>query len=235
MSDIIKVYIGFDANECRAWDVCASSILANTNSPVDIVRLDQKKLRMAGVYRRQFYTQGDQHIDVVDNLPFSTAFSFSRFLVPALTLWTGHAIFVDSDFLFRDDIAKIWEMRDDTPLRVAKSNFHPKNHTKMRGNVVQSDYPRKLWSSLMLFNCAHPKIMALTPYQVNFFPGSYLHQVAWLDDKDIGILPCKWNWVPGASDQSLDPSAIHYTSGTPDVPGHHNEPYAKEWLSYGNK
>lgn len=231
MRDIIRVYIGFDKRESVAWEICAESILANTSYPVQIVKLDQERLRMASMYRRQFYKEGEQMIDAVDGLPFSTDFSFSRFLVPALCLWQGHAIFVDSDFLFRDDIARLWGMRSNSkPLQVVKNVYHPKKGRKMRDGVRQTDYPRKLWSSLMLWNCAHPKTQALTPYQVNFYPGPWLQQFKWLEDSDIGEIPSRWNWVNGASD-AVEPAAIHFTEGTPDVPGMHDTPYADEWFA----
>ena len=46
--------------------------------------------------------------------------------------------------------------------------------------AVQTVYPRKNWSSLMLFNCDHPAVRALTPDVVNRESGAYLHRMQWV-------------------------------------------------------
>ena len=63
--------------------------------------------------------------------------------------------------------------------------------------AVQTAYPRKNWSSLMLFNCDHPSVKALTPEVVNRENGAYLHRLQWAEDSDIGALPVEWNWLEG--------------------------------------
>jgi hypothetical protein len=41
-------------------------------------------LRLMNMYWREHKEDGNQKIDLLDGRPFSTEFSFSRFLVPAL-------------------------------------------------------------------------------------------------------------------------------------------------------
>jgi hypothetical protein len=107
---------------------------------------------------------------------------------------------------------------------VVKHNYIP-HATKMdaQRNVI---YARKNWSSLMLFNCAHPAIKALTPAVINNVHRDSLHGFMWLKDEHIGALPFEWNWL------ELQPKAVHFTDGTPDLPGYEAASYAPEWWSY---
>ena len=82
---------------------------------------------------------------------------------------------------------------------------------------VQSTYPRKNWSSFMIFNCDHPDVRALTPAVVNLATASYLHRFEWIsDDSAIGSLDLDWNFLEGEYPKpSATPRAIHYTNGGP--------------------
>ena len=113
-------------------------------------------------------------------------------------------------------------------LMCVKHDYAPDDATKMDGQV-QSQYSRKNWSSFMIFNNAHPKNTKLCPQYINSLPGRDLHAFCWLDDDDIGALPEKWNWLEGHSDGNIKPSAVHFTRGTPDMPGYEEIPYAQEW------
>jgi hypothetical protein len=93
---------------------------------------------------------------------------------------------------------------------------------------IQLAYPRKNWSSLVLWNCLHPAHSVL-PELVNTWTGRRLHGFEWLDDKLIGALPEAWNWLEGHSSPALDPKAVHFTRGTPDLPGYGEVAYAGEW------
>ena len=95
-------------------------------------------------------------------------------------------------------------------------DYRPKEKTKMDG-AVQTVYPRKNWSSLMLFNCDHPSVRALTLDVVNRESGAYLHRMQWVADEDIGELPVEWNWLEGWNEKpaSGTPNAVHFTRGGP--------------------
>ena len=161
--------------------------------------------------------------DAADGKPFSTEFSFTRFLTPSLQP-EGWALFMDSDFLFRADIAELAADFDDSySLMCVKHDYAPKDKTKMAGQL-QQNYARKNWSSLMAFNCSKSHV---TPWEVNSQPGSWLHQMKWLSDNEIGTLPKAWNWLDGHS--KGEAKAVHFTRGTPDMAGWENTQYADEW------
>lgn len=229
---VIPVYIGYDSEQGdAAYRVCRESILDHASEPVHITRLDLDWLSRIGLYTRPYFRTGDQKYDGLDGKPFSTEFSFSRFLVPSLQP-EGWAIFCDSDFLFLDDIAKLWALRDDQYAAMCvKHDYHPDEGVKMRGQR-QVCYFRKNWSSLVMWNCDHPLAHVLTPLLANIKKGSYLHGFQWLEDYHIGAIPEAWNWLDGHSSEDIKPSAVHFTRGTPDMEGWGNTKYAGHWLRY---
>lgn len=159
----------------------------------------------------------------------STEFALTRFVVPSIT--TGLALFVDCDVLARANVEDIFhraERERDKALWCVKHTHSPLPGIKMDGQI-QSAYPRKNWSSLMLFDCDHPANRRLTPDFVNTAKGLDLHQMCWLDDCLIGDLDQSWNWLAGHSDPEIDPDIVHFTDGTPNLPGYENAPYAEEW------
>lgn len=136
---------------------------------------------------------------------------------------------MDCDVLVRRDINELFDLADPTKaVMVVKHDYRPANDTKMDGQT-QSTYPRKNWSSVMLFNLGHPANRDLTVEMVNSLPGRDLHRFCWLPDHLIGELPQEWNWLVGHSDRSIDPAIVHFTEGTPSMPGHENDPYSDEW------
>ena len=226
--DPLRVFIGYDPREAVAWDVCAHSMREHSSAPLAITKLDLEWLRRIGLYRRTFYTENGQRFDCTDGRPFSTDFSFSRFLAPMLA-GSGKCLFVDSDFLFRSDVAALFSLANPRyAASVVKHAYDPPAATKMRGQV-QAAYDRKAWSSLVLWNCDHALTQSLTPYEVNFRPGRWLHGFRWLPDTDLGALPAEWNWLDGHSDPTMEPHAVHFTRGTPDMPGWEWTQYSGEW------
>lgn len=229
------VFIGYDKREDASYRSCVASLYYHATVPIDVVPLDQDTLRQCSLYRRGWFVVDGQPYDNQDQKPFSTEFSFSRFLSPVIgrILQRKYAMFVDSDFMFRDDVNKLFsEIDPGSTVSVVKHNYKPVESTKLRGNLKQEAYNRKLWSALMIFNTESPDVRALTTYQVNFQPGSWLHGFQWTDEKSIGALPHEWHWIPGHSPDSLNPKAVHYTLGTPDVDGHEFDPYADEWRAF---
>ena len=172
----------------------------------------------------------------------SNKFIYSRFLTPYLNQFDGWAIFADGDMICREDIKQLWDLRNDCyAVMVAKHDYQTKVTTKYFGNKNEN-YPRKNWSSLILWNCAHPANRILDPAFVQSQPGSYLHRFSWLKDEEIGSLPLEWNWL--AIEYPVNPQAklIHYTLGTPclkdyaqtDMANYWEEVYARSQEGMGN-
>ncbi len=224
-----NIFIGFDSREPEAYEVARYSILKHATIPVHIQPLNEHALRSIGLYRRAYTMEGGQKVDVIDGRPFSTEFSFTRFLVPALCQYQGQALFMDCDQLFRADIAKLVSDIDLTyAVQCCQQVYDPKETVKM-DNQVQQKYQRKNWSSFMLFNNAHPATKHLTVDAVNMEPGSWLHQFKWCSEANIGDIDHRWNWIDGCTEG--EPLNVHYTSGGPwfDHMRWSKAPYFEEW------
>lgn len=229
MSDPLKIYIGWDGRDATAYEVCVRSILENTQAKCEIVPLLDWKLRYDGIYRRPYHVTAEgQRIDDLDGQPFSTDFSFTRFLVPDLENHEDRwVLFADPDMLWRADVADLFALADPDKAVMCVQHVHePMDNLKMAG-LMQTRYKRKNWSSLMLMNPA--RCDRLTKYVTNTMRGSWLHAMCWVDDELIGALPEEWNWLEGWSDPKIDPKIVHFTRGTPDLPGYGDIPYAAEW------
>jgi lipopolysaccharide biosynthesis glycosyltransferase len=211
---MINVFIGYDPREAVAFSVLAHSIYARASEPVTVAPLMLSELR--GVFGRER-----------DPLQ-STDFAFTRFLVPHLSGYAGWSIFTDCDMLVLDDIAALWRLRDDRyAAMVVKHDHQPRESVKFLGQT-QTRYPKKNWSSVMLFNNARCK--ALTPEYVNRASGLELHQFKWLESEDlIGDLPRRWNHLVGYYQPSRDVSLVHYTLGGPYFDEYRDCEYADEW------
>lgn len=222
----MEIYIGSDPREQRAYRVCEKSLRQHASAPLSVRSLNLASLRNADVYTRPTETRDGVLWDVISDAPMATEFAISRFLVPHLVGYRGWALYCDCDFLFRADVAELFALaREEYAVMVVKHCYIPEGGTKMDGQP-NNIYPRKNWSSLMLFNCGHWANAQLTPAVVNTQTGRDLHGFAWLRDGEIGALPFEWNWL------ELTPRAVHFTAGTPDMPGHEAAAYADEYRSY---
>ncbi len=185
------IYVGYDERDHRAYEVLEHSI-RKYNKTYDIIPLLEPELRRIGLYRRAsrvFEHDPKQRYDVFDNKPFSTDFTFTRFLVPALNQYQGLALFMDADMFVRGDIEGIFGVygkRTEFAVQCVKHKYEPPEGAKMDG-VAQTRYRRKNWSSFMLFNCSHPSNKKLTVDAVNLQSGSWLHSFGWLDDERLEI------------------------------------------------
>ena len=155
----------------------------------------------------------------------ATEFTYSRFAIPYL--YNDWVIFCDSDFIFLEDIKKLYDLRDDKyAVMVCKHpDYIPKSEIKM-GNRKQTTYHRKNWSSLILWNCNHEANKILTQDTINTVEPSFLHQFKWLSNDLIGSIPLEWNTLVGYY-HFENPKALHYTDGTPDIIG--KTKYEKEY------
>ena len=213
---MIKVFIGFDARETVAFSVLSYSICSRSSGPVQISPLMLPQMK--GVLTRERHPLQ------------STDFSFSRFLTPHYCNYEGWALFMDCDMLAREDLAKLWELRDERyAVQVVKHEHVPLENTKFLGET-QTKYQKKNWSSVMLFNNA--KCRALTPDYVNTATGLELHQFKWLgDDELIGALPSRWNHLVGYDAYDPEAAIVHYTTGGPYFTRYNSCQYADEWFA----
>jgi len=212
-------YIGYDAKEDIAYRVCKQSLINKSTISISV-----KSLKLYELISKNFYTRS------IDPLA-STEFTYSRFLIPALMNYNGWAVFCDCDFLFFEDISLLFNSLDDNKaLYCVQHDYTPKEKHKMDGQK-QSIYPRKNWSSFMVFNCSHPSNKKLTKEIVNAESGSFLHQLKWLDDSEIGSLDERWNWLEGwtSNHSNSEPFAVHFTRGGPWFEEWQDVEFAKEW------
>ncbi len=211
---MIRVFIGYDPRETVAYNVLAHSIQARASEPVAIAPLMLSQLK-AVLTRERHPLQ-------------STDFSFSRFLTPYLSEFTGWSVFMDCDMLVLRDIAELWRLRDERySVMVVKHDHVPRESVKFLGEP-QSKYGKKNWSSVMLFNNA--RCRALTPDYVNRASGLELHQFKWLESDDlIGALPDAWNHLVGYNAPRSDAALVHFTLGGPYFAGYADCEYAQAW------
>lgn len=197
---MINVFIGFDERETVAFHVLSQSIHQHASQPVSITPVMLSQLK--DVFKRE------------RNPLQSTDFSFSRFLAPYLSNYEGWSVFMDCDMVMTEDIAKLWELRDDRyAVMCVKHDHNPDEDVKFL-DAVQTKYQKKNWSSVMLFN--NKRCQALTPDYVNTATGLQLHQFKWLENDDlIGELPIGWNHLVGYNSPNPHASLIHFTEGGP--------------------
>jgi hypothetical protein len=115
-----------------------------------------------------------------------------------------------------------------------KHDYETKAHQKYLGNINEN-YPRKNWSSVILWNCAHPKHRVLTPEFIASQTGKFLHRFSWLDDTDIGELPHEWNWLAIEYPENKNAKLIHYTLGTPCFKDYRDTEMAAIWHETQNR
>ena len=212
---MLNVYIGFDPKETVAYHVLAHSILRRSSIPVSIAPLMQSQLK-------DVYTRGRGPTEW-------TEFSLTHFLVHSLSGYAGWSLFMDCDMLCRTDIAGLLDYTDrcaDKAVLVCQHDYTPKTDRKFLGQV-QTKYPRKNWSSIMLFN--NTRCRALTAEYVNSASGLDLHRFNWTDDAQIGELPLEWNWLVGEYANSPAAKIVHFTLGGPYFADYRDCDYADEW------
>jgi hypothetical protein len=210
---MIRLFIGFDPREAVVYHVCVNSIVRHASQPVAFTPLALGNLR----------DYVERHRDG------SNQFTYNRFLVPQLMDYAGWALYIDGDMIVRADIAELWQMRDE---RKAVLCVHHDYRTKMQKKYLgakNEDYPRKNWSSVVLWNCGHPANRALTAAFVQDATGAQLHRFTWLTDELIGELPRKWNWLPDEFGPDESAKLLHWTLGAPCFHEFADAPMASEW------
>lgn len=205
MAEEIRCFIGFDAREAAAYYACQQSIIEHTSAHVS------------------FYPVRGEARDG------SNAFTYARFLVPYLCGFSGWAIFMDGDMLVRTDIEDLWRLRrHNVGALVVKHDYATKHPVKYLG-APNVDYPRKNWSSVVLWNCAFFPNRVLTPAYVDSAQGSFLHRFGWLADDQIGDLPREWNRLVLEEPIEEGDKLRHFTIGTPCFQEYADCDGAREW------
>ena len=171
-----------------------------------------------------------RHISNFRNTDYkaSTEFAFTRFLVPYLSGFTGHSVFMDCDMLVRGDIKQLFDHADgESDVQVVQHKYSPKVGDKFLG-AEQTVYAKKNWSSVMLFD--NEKCKTLTKNYVDTAGGLHLHQFEWA--KKIGSLPPSWNYLVGEGFKNPDPDIVHYTLGGPYFNDYFDCEFSDEWWKY---
>lgn len=204
----LTICIGYDTREPIALQVCAHSIIRRASGPVSIIPLALSHLKL--IYARP--PNG------------TTEFSLTRFLTPYLSGYKGFSIFMDCDMIVKTDIYGVMEhvnVRDD--VSVCQHDYTPVEGAKATG--IQTAYPRKNWSSFMVFN--NERCWHLDPQYVNTASPSDLHRLGWADR--TGSLPLEWNWLVGEYPHNDNAKVLHYTLGTPCFPKYIDCDHADDW------
>ena len=209
----IPVFVGYDPREAIAYHTCVNSIIRHASRPVAIIPI---ALNLFQDYK-ETHTDGSNH------------FIYTRFLVPHLMGFKGWAIFIDGDMIIRGDIVELWNLRQVAKdVMVVKHDYQTCMPVKYLG-AKNENYPRKNWSSVILWNCNSFPNRQLTPEFVQTSSGSFLHRFSWLDDDRIGDLPPEWNWLPDEYGPNLNAKLLHYTLGAPCFQEFADTPQGNEW------
>jgi lipopolysaccharide biosynthesis glycosyltransferase len=197
---ILNVYIAVNKDNPADLEICKHSIRRNSSIPINFVFLDQQNLIDQGLCS-----------DEANNC-------ISRFFVPYLNQYQDLAVYVDSNILFIEDIAKLIENIDTSKAVHVVKHAYPNN-------------PRNQWTSLMVWNCKHTEHQNLNPEYIVSQNIKNLNNLSWIKDTKIGELAPIWNWIDGWYRELRDgyPSAINYINGTPDKINSQNYDYADRW------
>lgn len=210
---MLRIVVGYDQREAIAYHVFCQSVIDNASGPVCFIPLAIDTLRGY----EEFHADG------------SNDFIYTRFLTPYICSYDGWALYADGDMICRDDVYKLLSLKnEDKAVQVVKHDYKTVARQKYFGNRNE-DYPRKNWSSVILWNCGHPALRVLTPDLVQSQTGAYLHRFQWLDDDLVGDLPKDWNWLATEYPDNYDASLIHYTLGTPCLRDYADGPMSDIW------
>jgi len=183
----MRVYIGIDPRQPVAFNVLQWSITRRTSRPLAIVPL------------------------VLPTLPITrtglTDFTYSRYLVPALSGFQGIGVFLDADMLLQADINELETLiNPDDAVSVVKS-----------ANRFE-------WPSMMVFN--NEKCKTLTADYIND-ETNHPSDFSWAGS--VGELPSEWNFTVGYDKPIEQPKLIHYTAGIPHFPETKDCDHAEAW------
>lgn len=204
----INLFVGYDSRESVGFHTFMQSLFEHSSVPIRITALSSA---------------------VLPAREGSNQFTWARLAIPRLMGYSGNAIFMDgSDMLMRCDIAELEALRDPyLAAQVVKHRYSTRHPVKYVGTELECpnvDYDRKNWASLMLLNCWHHSWRdagdSLDSLQLNF-----------IEDRLIGDLEPKWNWLVDEYGPNHDAKILHYTAGIPAIEHYAHTPHAEEWLA----
>ena len=213
-----KVFIGYTSYQDILFQVGQNSIKRRSKD-IECFPIVQSALRELNIYKRNSDKLG------------TTEFSLTRFLTPWLAGYKGWVLFMDNGVIALSDVNELFDQVDDNyAVMCAKHNHKPTGSTKL-DNQQQSLYPRKNWSSVVLWNCDHPKNKEITPELVNDQTPMFLHRFMWLEDNEIGEFSTEWNWLVDWYEEPKDgtPKILHYTEGGPYFKDYQDCGYSDVW------
>lgn len=214
---MIRLFGGYDQREAPGYHTFCASVIARASQPVSITPLSSLGL-----------PEG------------SNTFTRSRFLVPWLCGFQGHAIFADaSDMLMLADVAELDAMFDDGfAVQVVKhpdyESAHARKYIGTEMECEQSNYIRKNWASLMIFNCAHPAWQGSDPEEIAMFSAMELLQFQFVMNHDIGALPAEWNVLIDEGQPREGAKLLHWTAGLPTFRHYRNARASADWFAEFN-
>lgn len=222
----LTVFIGFDPREQDAYAVAEDSLKRRATMDIDVRPIGLEQLNLLA--DRPIERRDGQLWCPISGAPMSTEFAIARFAVPLLCR-TPWAVFMDCDMLVRADIRELLNLRDSRcAVQVVKHKHEAVAGTKMDGQV-QTVYARKNWSSVILWNMAHPTNARYSLVKLMAWPGRDLHAFKWLSDHEIGELPGEWNHLIGVNPCNPAAKIAHFTLGIPSMRGYENSEFADEW------
>lgn len=213
----LRIFVGYDPQETLGHYVFCYSVASRSTIPVSFHPITLKGLDSWWVRDRDPIQSND--------------FSFSRFLTPYLSGYSGWSLFCDGDMLCLADVSELIKYMDDRYAILVVKRPNPEepasDSTKFLGRK-NVPYRRKNWSSVVLYNNELCKV--LDPETVRTAPGLFLHQFDWLPDELIGELPRDWNHLVG-----IDPPGpaklVHFTLGLPPFHALRHCEYSEEWAT----
>lgn len=215
---MIKLFVGFDPREAAVYHVFCQSVIEHASCPVAFIPLHRPMLD-------NFDGQQDG----------TNAFIYSRYLVPYLQDYDGFAIFCDGDMHVNADVCELLQYIDDQyAVSVVKHDYVP-TPEKYLGTPLENinvSYPRKNWSSVVVWNCGHPSNRILTPELVAEAGGAFLHRFQWLNDEEIGDLPKDWNHLVGEYPENPLAKLAHHTLGSPGFKHYAECETSRDWNTY---
>jgi hypothetical protein len=223
----LNIFIGFDSSNYGqelAFEVCKRSIENHhLSNRIIIHKLVKQELIEKGFFYRK-------------DSDGSTEFTYTRFLVPYISNFKGYSLFCDSDFLWCCDIQELFNkyIHPKKALACVKHDYKDCHGKIKMDGQVQEYYPKKNWSSLMIFNNEHPSTMKLSLDTVNNQTPKWLHRFEWTTDEDIIEIPKAYNYLVGYYNTNIY-NALHFTDGGPWHPGYENVSYGGLWLDYLKK
>lgn len=215
---MIRIYSGFDPRESVGYHTFCASVIERASEPISFTPLHLPML--------DFYSGGARD--------GTNTFAFSRFLIPYMEKWTGYAVFMDgADMVVLDDVAKLIQETDArNAVSVVKNVYQSKHPRKYVGTGMEAEnrpYDRKNWSSVMVINCNHFAWRDITPEFVAKADGLHLHQFKFIEDRFIGELDPRWNWLVDEYGPREDAKVLHWTAGIPGFPHYKDAPMASVW------